>query len=70
MNNPTGIKARNGDMIHVGDTVESVQGTSFEVVETVFGFGLQTEDGRLWELESYMSPNLWIINENRLNTDE
>jgi len=56
----TGIKARNGDMIHVGDIVQTVQDTVFKVVETHLGCFLERPDG-LYDFEAYMSPNIWII---------
>lgn len=59
-NKETGVPARDGTMIKVGDTVESVQGTVFEVVEQNGNFYLKRPEG-LYNLESYMSPNLWII---------
>lgn len=60
-NKETNVKARSGDMIHVGDLVQTVQDTIFEVVEHAGEFRLKDSDGKLWELEPYMSPNLWII---------
>jgi hypothetical protein len=56
---PTGVTARDGEMIYVGYEVESVQGTRFTVVHHEGSFYLQTKEG-LWDLKPYMSPNLWI----------
>jgi len=58
----TGVLSRSGDMIYVGDTVESVQGTRFTVVKHFNQFAIENEQGR-FELKPYMSPNLWIVNE-------
>ncbi len=58
---PTNVTARNGDMIYVGDKLESVQGTKFTVVIFEGEYCVQTEDGSYYELKPYMSPNLWII---------
>lgn len=57
----TNVKARNGDIIHVGDRVDTVQGTIFEVIECDGIFYLLDSEG-MWDLEPWMSPNIWIIN--------
>jgi hypothetical protein len=57
----TGVLARNGEPIFFGDVVESVQGTVFNVVSHPSGPALEV-DGGFYELEAYMSPNLWIVN--------
>ncbi len=59
----TGITARDGEMIYTGYVVESVQGTRFTVVEQDGQFYLETNEG-LYDFESYMSPNLWIVKRN------
>lgn len=56
----TGVTARDGTMIKVGDTVESVQGTVFKVVESDGQFYIERPEG-LYDLKPYMSPNLWIL---------
>ena len=57
----SGITARNGEMIHICDWVETVQGTKFKVVMHGSICCLQDEGGNLWNFEPYMSPNLWIL---------
>jgi len=61
----TGILTRNKEKIYVGDRVESVQGTEFDVIklENAFnGIKYALHDGkRPYDLEAYMSPNLWLI---------
>ena len=59
-----GVKTRNGDKIYVGDKVDTVQGTVFDVVklEHMGGFKYALHDGnRPYDLEPFMSPNLWLV---------
>lgn len=55
------LVARNGDLIEAGHIIETVQGTKFEVVSMIGFLKLQDKDGYLYDLEEYMSPNIWII---------
>jgi hypothetical protein len=57
----TGINSRSGESIEFGDIVETVQGTKFEVISILGQPKLQDKDGYLFDLENYMSPNIWII---------
>lgn len=58
---PTGVSARDGEMICGGDTIETVQGTVFVVgYDHVFSEFVIIENGISYELKPYMSPNLWI----------
>ena len=60
----TGVYTRDKKKIHVGDRVDTVQGTEFDVIkfETTNGVKYALHDGkRPYDLESYMSPNLWLI---------
>lgn len=57
----TGILARDGSDIEFGDIVETVQETKFEVISILGTPKLQDKDGYLFDLQEYMSPNLWII---------
>lgn len=60
----TGVRTRNDEKIYVGDHVETVQGTQFEVVklEHINGPKYALHDGeRPWDLEPYMSSNLWFV---------
>lgn len=60
----TGVVARNGDKIYVGDKLETVQGSDFEVVKlnSLEGDKYAIHDGeRPYDLKSFMSPNLWIV---------
>lgn len=64
----TGVLTRNGEKIHVGDKVDTVQGTVFDVVklENAFGVKYALHDGvRPYDLEEWMSSNLWIV-ENKI----
>lgn len=56
----TRIKARNGDMIFGGDILQSVQDTVFRVAKINGEFVIERPEG-VYELEEYMSPNLWVI---------
>lgn len=58
---PTGIASRDGEMICGGDTVETVQGTVFEVgYDHVFKQFVLIESEIHYELKPFMTPNLWI----------
>lgn len=60
----TGVLTRDGEKICVGDKVDTVQGTEFEVVklEHVTGIKYALHDGtRPYDLEEWMSPNLWLV---------
>ena len=53
-------------MIHVGDRVDTVQGTEFDVIRLEHAGGVKyaLHDGdRPYDLEPYMSPNLWFVTE-------
>ena len=61
----TGIKTRDNKKIYVGDKVDTMQGTIFDVIklETINGVKYALHDGeRPYDLEPYMSPNLWLLN--------
>lgn len=62
----TGIFTRDGKKIHVGDRVDTVQGTEFEVIKLehplVEKYALHDGE-RPYNLEKWMSPNLWLIEE-------
>lgn len=57
-----GITARNGQELYECDVIETVQGGKFLCINH---FGIKTnimdEDGSLFHLEGYMSPNIWKI---------
>lgn len=55
------MKARNGQVIEIGDIIETVQGTKFEVISMLGTPKIQDKDGHLYDLEEYMSPTIWII---------
>lgn len=57
----TDIKARDGSTLCIGDLIETVQGTKFEIISILGQPQLQDKDGYLWNLEPYMSPNIWVI---------
>lgn len=60
----TGVFTRDGKKIHVGDRVDTVQGTEFEVIKLEHPTGVKyaLHDGkRPYDLESYMSANLWLV---------
>lgn len=60
----TGIYTRYKEKIFVGDKVESIQGTVFDVIklEHLNGVKYALHDGqRPYDLEEYMSPNLFLI---------
>lgn len=53
-----------GGKIYVGDKVDTVQGTEFEVVklENAGGVKYALHDGkRPYDLDNSMSPNLWLV---------
>ena len=59
----TGVKTRNKEKIYLGDKVDTVQGSTFDVVklEHISGVKYALHDGkRPYDLESFMSPNLWL----------
>lgn len=56
----TNIQARNGDILHTGDIIQTVQDTIFVVVARGDTFYLSRPEG-LYNLKEYMSPNIWII---------
>ena len=61
----TGVLTRDKKKIYVGDRVDTVQGTEFEVIKLEIAGKVEyaLHDGtRPYALESYMSPNLWLIN--------
>lgn len=61
----TGVLTRNKEKIYVGDKVDTVQGTQFEVIklEQKSGVKYALHDGkRPYDLEEWMSPNLWLVN--------
>jgi hypothetical protein len=60
----TGVFTRDGKKICVGDKVDTVQGTEFDVVklENSSGVKYALHDGkRPYDLEPYMSQNLWLV---------
>lgn len=60
----TGVLTRDGEKICVGDKVDTVQGTVFEVIklEYITGVRYALHDGkRPYDLEEWMSPNLWLV---------
>lgn len=54
----SGVTARDGQMLCLGDNVETVQGTKFYVTLYKDIFCLQAEEG-LYELGEWMSANLF-----------
>lgn len=63
----TGVLTRNKEKIFVGDTVDTVQGTQFKVVKLqhINGVKYALHDGeRPFNLEPWMSPNLWLVENN------
>ncbi len=68
-----GVFTRSGKKIHVGDFVDTVQGTQFEVVklEHIGGVKYALHDGkRPYDLEPWMSPNLWLVENESKNQDK
>ena len=62
----TGVKTRDNKKIYVGDKVDTVQGSVFTVVklEHISGIKYALHDGkRPYDLEPFMSPNLWLVEE-------
>ena len=60
----TGVLTRDGKPICVGDKVDSVQGTVFDVIklEDATGVKYALHDGkRPYDLKEWMSPNLWLV---------
>jgi len=60
----TGVKTRNNEKIYVGDKVDTVQGTTFDVIklEHINGLKYALHDGtRPYDLETFMSANLWLV---------
>lgn len=60
----TGVLTRDEKQICVGDKVETVQGTVFDVIKLEHATGIKyaLHDGnRPYDLEAYMSPNLWLV---------
>ncbi len=60
----TGVLTRDKKKIHVGDIVDTVQGTQFEVVKLeILGMvRYALHDGeKPYALENWMSPNLWLV---------
>lgn len=55
------MKARNGETINIGDIIETVQETKFEVISIMRQLKIKDKDGYLFDLEDWMSPNIWII---------
>lgn len=69
----TGVLTRNGEKICVGNVVESVQGTQFDVIklEGAMGIKYALHDGkRPYDLEPWMSPNLWLVNNSSTNNSK
>ncbi|MCP4984892.1 MAG: hypothetical protein GY928_02145 [Colwellia sp.] len=61
----TGVKTRDNKKIYVGDKVDTVQGSIFDVVklEHINGSKYALHDGiRPYDLEPFMSHNLWLVN--------
>lgn len=58
----TGYHSRGGEPIHYGDTVESVQGTSFTVVKHKDGYPVLETDGQQYCIEDWMQQWMWITN--------
>jgi hypothetical protein len=56
------VKTRNGEELYECDVIETVQGTKF-VCANVLGVisKIMDVDGNLFDLEPYMSPNIWKI---------
>ena len=60
----TGVLTRDGQKICVGHKVDTVQGTQFNVVKLEHRLGVKyaLHDGhRPYDLEEWMSPNLWLV---------
>ena len=60
----TGVLTRDEKRIYVGDRVDTVQGTQFQVVKLeILGFARYAlHDGnKPYALEAWMSPNLWLV---------
>lgn len=57
-----GITTRDGEELFECDVIETVQGHKF-VCANVLGVicKIMDEDGNLFDLEKYMSPNIWRI---------
>ena len=57
-----GITTRDREELYECDVIETVQGSKFIFINA---FGIKTnimdEDGNLFHLEDYMSPNIWKI---------
>ncbi len=62
----TGVFTRDNKKIYVGDKVDTVQGTVFDVVKLEYSNGLveyALHDGnKPYALKPFMSPNLWLVN--------
>lgn len=59
----TGISSRHGKMLKEGDVIETVQGSQFLILRLSDQnlSKMMDENGKLWDLEEYMSPNIFII---------
>jgi hypothetical protein len=57
-----GITTRSGEELYECDVIETIQGSKFICINA---FGIKTnimdENGNLFHLEPYMSPNIWRI---------
>ena len=62
------VTARDGTPLEPGHIVETVQGTVFEVIHKEGKLFLKRPEG-LYDLEPYMSSNIWIIGDVEKNSD-